>query len=439
MSSRARRSRTRGTRAGAIWKTDRQHLCLVKFEYRTLGGDAKRRLIDTLDLAALRKRVESDRGLLEEVGGGVWREAAEGDAGLPVLYVSDYGPHGLYGHPRLRLRSPLWLAMRTTGITDKKGLGDTAGGSFGLGKGAMLYASHAGLLVAYSRFDHFEDDAATRRLEGAARWPDHPFAGDVWTGQARFGDEPTAAPFEDEQADEIAQALGMPSRLDPAELPFDGANPRGTTFMIVDPRLDPTLLKPAIEEFWWPALAQGEFADNLLIEVEVDGDVDGVGGGDEPWRPELGHYVRALDVAQRRGDPPAQNELHAVLRDAGLGVLGNLGLVMLPSDADEEPDPDGEETSLPEGVAFQNGAVVALTRKPRMVVQYYTRNTRRNVRGVFVADPAMNEVLRDTEPPTHDDWGSGTSGTNAGAALKKAINKAIRDFARDATAPQSPR
>jgi hypothetical protein len=195
-------------------ETDPKHECLVKFSYRSLIGEEKETIIDSLELRSLRVRVERDEHLKRDVAGGRWMGALDGDDALPVLLVSDYGPHGLYGHPDLTRRSALWLAMRSTAVTDKRDdPGQGSGGSFGLGKGAMLYASYAGILVAYSRFDPSDDDPVTRRLEGAARWPDHAFDGHEWTGQARLGHGPDADPFEDEEADALAQRLGIPSRM----------------------------------------------------------------------------------------------------------------------------------------------------------------------------------------------------------------------------------
>ncbi len=148
-------------------ETDPNHQSLVKFTHRSLIGAEKEAVIDALDLRALRDRVELDEHLKRDVADGRWIEALDSDVPLTVLYVSDYGPHGLYGHPRLTRHSPLWLAMRATAVTDKRDEpGQGSGGSFGLGKGAMLHASYAGILVGYSRFDEHADDPVTRRLEG---------------------------------------------------------------------------------------------------------------------------------------------------------------------------------------------------------------------------------------------------------------------------------
>ncbi len=153
--------------------------------------------------------------------------------------------------------------------------------------------------------------------------------------------------------------------------------------MIVDPRTDPHQLRPAIEEFWWPALANGEYDKNLLIEVEIDGELDNPGFLDEGKREDLEPYLRALDVARGRGPAPGTHENRLELRDPAFGHLGNLGLVVLESEADEESAGEDE----PETLHTQRGSVVAFTREPRMVVQYHVRNTRRNIRGVFVARP----------------------------------------------------
>ena len=50
-------------------------------------------------------------------------------------------------------------------------------------------------------------------------------------------------------------------------------------------------------------------------------------------------------------------------------------------------------------------SLIALIRKPRMVVEYYDAGRMAPyVRGTFVADDSINEALRMTEPKGHDAW-----------------------------------
>ncbi|MCZ7531742.1 MAG: hypothetical protein M5U31_16265 [Acidimicrobiia bacterium] len=60
-----------------------------------------------------------------------------------------------------------------------------------------------------------------------------------------------------------------------------------------------------------------------------------------------------------------------------------------------------EEDAAPAG----HQSLVALVRNPRMVVEYLpTGQNQPYVRGTFIADDDVDELLRQTEPKGHDSW-----------------------------------
>lgn len=111
--------------------------------------------------------------------------------------------------------------------------------------------------------------------------------------------------------------------------------------------------------------------------------------------PDLRTFVDAYEIAT--GVSPEGNGRRSDY--SGLGVIG------LVSDVDGWSY--AEQTGDPEEQNIDHYSLVALMRKPRMVVEYYrARNwgTPPYVRGVFVADDRVNEALRQTEPKGHDKW-----------------------------------
>ena len=206
---------------------DPSHDFEVVFQFDDLDGDRKSQFVDGLDLRQLFEqrvhlRREESRARLEESALG----RLDDDEPLSVLYISDYGAHGLYGAPALRRESHLYKALYTLGVTGKDDAGLTSGGSYGFGKGAFIRASRMGTVVAYSSFEPRPEapyeDATTRRLIGWTFWSGHEADGVERDGRAWFGavgSPGSAEPYADDEADRVASLLGMP----PAP-PANGAN-----------------------------------------------------------------------------------------------------------------------------------------------------------------------------------------------------------------------
>src|SRR5262249_50894021 len=146
------------------------------------------------------------------------------------------------------------LAMASIGYTEKP---DGSGGTFGYGKAGLIRATRTRVVFAYTCFRERPDDpGATRRLLGMTYWGRHKRGGDTFTGFARFGrpqEDGSIAPFENEDADRVADSLGIDLRSapDPTQL--------GTTFLIIDPLVEPDDLRVAIERNWWPAIIDERF------------------------------------------------------------------------------------------------------------------------------------------------------------------------------------
>ncbi len=101
-----------------------------------------------------------------------------------------------------------------------------------------------------------------------------------------------------------------------------------------------------------------------------------------------------------------------------------------------EPDADSDDLDL------AHASLVALVRKPRMVVEYLvTRQLPPHVRGVFVADDSVDEALRQTEPKLHDAWRTSPSGdvSEEHADLAKVILGRVRAHANNFSRELKPK
>ena len=316
---------------------------------------------------------------------------------LPYLLIEESGTTGMYG-PWLGDRSKMYLALATVSFHSKR----ATGGSFGYGKSGLIRGSAVRTVVAYTCFrERADDPRVTRRLLGMVYWGQHHIDDRSYTGFARLGDVrgPDAiVPFENEKADEIARDLGIPIR--------DSESPEqlGTSFLLIDPIVRPPDLVKAIERSWWPALESGEDFHAVVRTVE---------GHELCPRPRrddvLATFLDAYETATAPTDNPRPDRKRVVFRSMErFSTPGVLGMVADPAgwSYPEQTEPSGNDT-------IEHRSLVALVRKPRMVVEYYEAGrTAPYVRGVFVAHNSVDQALRATEPKGHDAWQTTASETD---------------------------
>lgn len=433
----------------------------MHFKFSTLVGDQRDGLIETLGLAAHAQRFADGEAAAGSTTGhekfrravGLpnvdWLSAITEDAPLRVLRIDERGTTGMYGNFRAGA-SRMYMALVTLGITLKA---DGSGGSFGYGKAGLIAASAMRVIVAYSRFAPRDDDpGVTRRLLGMTYWGLHEVDGQRFTGFARYGDQDAEGtwPLENEEADRIATALGFEDR--------SGGDPEalGTSFLVLEPTIEPTDLCTAIERNWWPALV-GPAEVPLLARIE-DVAADGTSRMLIP-RPrqnrDLQPFIRGFELADRAHENPKVEEYRKDLGTSGGGAnavpLGWIGLTADTSAGGWSyaiaagPDDTGadEEDAAP---AVQHQSLVALVRGPRMVVEYLPiRGGAPYVRGAVIADPDVDELLRQTEPKAHDAWQFRNVDTDAAeprairaaSKINRQIKKHVSDF-RQRLKPPAP-
>ncbi|USX46298.1 hypothetical protein [Dietzia kunjamensis] len=403
----------------------------VTFRFVHLFGEEKAAAVRALDLQRMqerRKQYPSDPlqpdNALDKID--------DPRVPLKLLFVEDWGTHGLYGDPANGKNSHLFMAMYYIGASTKAA---DEGGLYGFGKSALQRASRTRTVIVHTAFEQQdpETDPARTRLLGFTWWPDLQEGNQLFNGRGSFsnngaatGQQPFAPlPYEDSEADHIAAALGFQERNaeNPAEL--------GSSFLIIDPAVSPDQLLAEIERWWWPALEE----HNLDVEVIMPG--TGESHVPKPAQnPLVAQFLPAYRIATGVDEPGDPNKERLASKDwrnttgAGKGGMGSLALTVYDGPSEEEDDSAESET------------LVALMRSPRMVVEY-SAFTRRRVplRGVFVASDKANKLLRETEPSTHDRWNTNPSAdvpreaTDLAQAVQSRIKRSVAKMSKDIAPP----
>lgn len=323
-----------------------------------------------------------------------------------------------------------------------------AGGAFGFGKAGLIAASATRIVFAYSAFKEVSSEqGVSRRLLGVTYWKSHKRGSHKLSGWARFGSEVTtrqiaddgsetifrsARPFVNEEADEVAQKLGLDVR--------DVNNPEqtGTTFLLVDPTITASDLKIAIERYWWPAMLD----QNSGLKVEIT-DFDGSDKSPEvpTSDPNLSPFIDAFNIASRTTTPTNPNHGrfdlgdHKPQQDPVSYTLGVVGLVAEP-----------EKWSFPDANdGIDHKTMVALIRSPQMIVNYRTFGGLGipHVRGLFIADKSIDDLLRQTEDSAHTKWEEESKTDNPSAPIiarevKKRLREMVVEF-KQQFAPPPPK
>ncbi len=379
----------------------------IEFEFTDLVGQAKSDMIGRLDLAGLHTRLNAIDAKGENARAAVGLsehnalDTLTEEKPLRILRVIERGASGMYG-PFTGDQSKLYLALVSIGYTAKA---EGSGGSYGYGKAGLIAASSIRTIVAYTGFQSQESEPGiTRRLLGMTYWGQHSLDGKSNTGFARFGHftEGWTRPFENSQADQVAEGLGFALR-DPSN-----HSDLGTTFLLIDPVIEPDDLIKAIERNWWPALESNEFvafatvnsADRETRRIDAVPRQDAV----------LKSFISSWDLATTSQDV---TQVTKVQKPIGTYLGRNLGTLGLLAKTDgwsyaqvETPiDPEAEDDD-DIGVVGRQSSLVALVRGPKMVVEYLVCDPGKTpyLRGVFVADNDVDDLLRQTEPKAHDSW-----------------------------------
>ena len=414
----------------------------LAFKYESLVGASKSELVNQLDLNGLAARASAHgvkRTALGLSEATCLDAVADSSVGLRLLRIDETGTTGMYG-PFKGDQSKLFLALVSVGMTEKE---SGAGGSYGFGKAGLIRGSAIRTVVAYTCFRERENDPrVTRRLLGMTYWGRHSVDGIGFTGFARFGNEISPGeivPFVNEEADQVAADLGIATRS------ASNVDELGTSFLLVEPTCEPGDLDVAVCRNWWPAIEDDKFDVEIVTE-------DGESLVPQPMQSGvLVPFVKAYRMIAAK--PPTSDDrrlVHLPSVEVAPGsqvLLGQLGLVSelngwsypsMAAAAGSNGDGDADDDTV-----VHHRSLVALVRGPRMVVEYLEAGQAPPfVRGTFVADNAVDDLLRQTEPKAHDRWQTSAStddtppeATTAAKAVDRRIRHEVNRFRKDLKLP----
>jgi hypothetical protein len=355
---------------------------IVEFVFKNLEGDDKKKFVAASGLKSFVPRAK-DLGFKEPNC-----IANLGDASAPIrlLFVNDFNTTGLEGDPDSPSSkfNKFLLSLGDGGKEDEHG----TGGSYGFGK--SVYSSNSGILAifAYSR-TRDEKKKPISLFFGCGYFRKHKHDDQYYTGRAWFGVDRTpkyahaqqlVKPLLDSDADKMAAVLGFDTR-DESQL--------GTSVLIVDTALDAAGILRGVEDWWWPRIISHR------LDVQV---IDEAGKKQLPRplkRDDLRPFVEAFNIAMNKSPTDEKAAFRRQFNKLDKTNIGVVGLRVL--ERNEKDEYSVEEDRIDS---------VALIRMPLMVVKYYRQWMVGSpaMAGAFVADEAIDDVLKSAEPPAHDAW-----------------------------------
>lgn len=310
---------------------------------------------------------------------------------VPVLKISDYGTTGLVGDDVTRNKG--WFALvKSQGVSVKPG--ESAGGSFGIGKSSPFAASR--LRTVFYGTRTLDGQVA---LQGVCRLVTHLSADRRKTQAVGFiGGFVPGKTGEDPVFTAVRDPAAMPS-IFKRDLP--GTDIYIPGYFSQEENRERELVISILNNFW-PAIYRGS------MEFRV--------GKQEITKDNLGKLInnlRSTDELNAHLYYCAVVDPKRVVYEEKLSTVGKCQLILSTSGAE-----------LPKKVC--------LMRRAGMVIDFYgPRNVRTQYTGMFVCeDKKGNTLLRQMEPPRHDRWDpkrvEGRSGKEALNEIQEWIREKVR-------------
>lgn len=287
------------------------------------------------------------------------------------------------------------------------------GGSFGFGKTVFAKLSKIHLVLYYS---HFKPTKKTGGKDSRfmALWLLRKDIAAKFSGFGFFGvKNPTSddcEPFENEEAHAMAELCGLKKHK---------KGDYGTTVAVIDCPLNCQHVKFATERYWWPSLIEKKLSvrlieggspfdqstKNLDVELVDNGTLLHVSPSTNPL---VAPYLEMHQVITEVAEKQEGIELDDFRRTEGKKI-GRIATTEISAEALAKMRDYLRDLGLATGEESHPLGGVAKMRKPGMVVNYEGETDEDvdvAVAGVFVADNDIDQILRASEPPTHDKWDS---------------------------------
>jgi transcriptional regulator with XRE-family HTH domain len=419
-----------------------------------LSGTDLEDFLVALQFGKIRPHLEAAAESQQKVGNVIRAglRALDEDGQLILIRVADYFTTGLTGPEYGRGR---FTAVCRNTLDSQKG--ETAGGSFGLGKATMWATSAFGLVVTNSDLSVAEGDLRTDRFFARLELPwhelDESFAGPAWFG----------APDETRGC---TQSYGGNATLGHDLYVDRHGDAPGTSFLIVG-AFDPSgavegidgiaaeLRKSAAENFWPAMVGRADSAPKLRVTVRT---MRGHEQLSEHSVDPADHVAPLVDAVRRFSEGEVVDELQqprdVVQKTVTLHVPERIAdpphgpteqdVIVLIAQADEGDEPE------PNHVYYFRGNSMII-RRPRLASLPLGA---RPFHAIVMAGEAASQApddhdaerfLRAAEPPAHNQWTSTPDVTSAykrgGRAnldrMENDIREVIRNTIRGARSDES--
>src|SRR5699024_3901454 len=297
--------------------------------------------------------------------------------------------------------------VRNIGRSDTKTL---QGGTYGFGKGVFFIVSQVSTILIYTRTVD-ENSDPVHRFIAMANSNDFAIDDTLYTGRHGWGIQKRgqsgnnqteyADPFTGEQADRLAQKLGLDTY-------FTEERPTGTCVAVLKPDFEDVDKKlravaKSLTRWAWPHMVR--FEDHMdPIEFHVRKNGEEIGIPLPRSDPVVKHFVEAyraaLNISHSQQNTWKSDYRHRtthIWAQRPKKELGRLAVVNLREVVKED------RTVLDKEIEHE----IALLRNPRMVVEYWRGP--RNMSGtpycgVFIADDNADPVFARSEPAAHHEW-----------------------------------
>lgn len=339
-------------------------------------------------------------------------EHLDNDARLILLQVADFNANGLTGP---EYDSGRFMAVLRNTLDSQKG--ESAGGSYGLGKATMWVASRLGLVLANSDLSEPLNGQAENRFLGRVEMPWHTLDDTAYAGPGWFGT------FDPEQ-EVAASYFGNATLADDLYLARPDDRP-GTTFLIVG-AYDPSGAAEEIDELarqirraaatnFWPAMVDSDDTPaRLKVTVRTQRGERVVSEAlvdpreyVEPLVDTLRKYRSAEVVSSLDEDGDV------VIESAKLSVPARVGepqhgsteqdaVVLIAKAADDAP-----EELVNRIFYFRGNQMVIRDQRPPVpfgAIPFYAIAMAGEAAGDDIAALHAERFLRTAEPPAHDNW-----------------------------------
>lgn len=374
---------------------------LIKISINTVGGNELKKLLTNLQM-------EKGSTILKRLSFDPWAKET-----INLMLIEDFNTVGLGGIDKAGYadnEADRYVKLCLNVGDSIPGEETHRGGSYGFGKAVYWAYSDFWTVIFYSRFDPTKrTQNHSRRLIIVGWYDSFEEKGLRHTGRAWLGkiskDQTTgdkySTPLVDEEADEFAELLGIPLRQDKTQ--------NGTSILILGSKItEMEKIRNGLELHWWPRLLSKE------LEVELYKN----GKKEPPPMPRDNHslamHLRCWDILNNRSDTDNnERKFNLTYGSSNLGQLAVRGVPRTENDQEED-----------DSIAANS---VALIRYPKMVVKYFDPYKASSIShtGVFIADSEIDNILKQSEPPSHNRWDKNSSRIQDNQHKIKIVSKTV--------------